>query len=95
MEREEAMRVAAMLHDEPVGPLALPAALRPAVELAAAAAGQWRMAGGGMAPMRPVGLDFVAVDAIARWMGLTPTPRLLADLRGIEAAALALFRTDR
>lgn len=73
------------------GGTVLPADMRDIVDLAVASAGQWRMAGGGFAPLRPVALDLAAVDAAARWLGLAPSRRLLADLRVIEEEALAIL----
>lgn len=72
----------------------LPATLRPVVQLAAVTAGQWRMIGGGMTGMRPAALDLVALDVAARWLGIDPSPSLLADMRAIEAEALKAMERD-
>lgn len=71
--------------------LLLPEALRSAVRLFCAALGQWRTAG-----MSGVilGFDLAAVDVAARWLGLTPSPELLADLHAMEAEALAVLRSQ-
>lgn len=72
----------------------LPAAMRPLIRLVLATVGQWRMAGGGMAPLRPVALDLTAVDVAGRWLGITPGPDMLADLQVIEAEALKAMEKE-
>lgn len=67
--------------------------MRPLVDLVLALIGQWRMAGGGMAPLRPVGFDLVAVDVAARWLGIAPDAALMRDLQVVEQEALAAMRT--
>jgi len=53
---------------------------------------QWRRAGtAGMM----VGLDYPAARATVEWLGIAPTPELLADLRSMEAASLAELHRDR
>lgn len=88
-----ARQMAADMADTPAA-LVLPQAMRPLIDLVIAVMGQWRMGGGGMAPLRPVALDLVAVDAAARWIGIPPTAALLRDLRVIEHEALALMRSE-
>lgn len=39
-----------------------------------------------------LGFDFMAVDALARWLGLEASPGLLADLQILEAEALEILR---
>lgn len=71
------------------GPMIIPASLAPLIRLFAAVATQWRVAG--MAG-EPIGLDLVAVDVAARWLGLTPSPDLLDGIAVMEAAALTAIR---
>ena len=49
---------------------------------------QWRYAG---ASGVRVGLDYSAIEPTLRLAGLAPAPALFADLRAMEAAALAVF----
>ncbi|MDO5648865.1 hypothetical protein [Paracoccus sp. (in: a-proteobacteria)] len=71
--------------------VSLPAKLRPVIRLAMAMIGQWRLAGGGMMPARPVAFDLHALDVAARWLELTPSPKLLRQMQIIEAEALRLM----
>lgn len=95
MSPSDAKALADRVGGREAGPLVLPDTLRSAVELAVAAVGQWRMAGGGMAPLRPVAFDFAALDSLARWLGIEPSRALLADLRVIEDEALKIMRGRR
>lgn len=82
-------QIAALLGDAaPVLHLDLPAALRPAIRLARALIGQWRMIGGGLAAARPVAFDLASLDVAARWLGITPSAHLLRQIQVIEGAAL-------
>lgn len=51
-----------------------------------ALATQWRRAGMEAAP---VGLDYAAVEPTAKWTGIAMTEERFADLRAMEAVALA------
>lgn|GEM_PF-6094946 len=76
----------------PEAALLVPRALLPAIELMQACLGQWRTAGPAQVP---IGLDWTAVDAMARWHGLTPD-RVLADrLQALEAGALDALAEHR
>lgn len=75
-----------------ISDLRLPARMRPFVDLLLSVAGQWRMAGGGMAAMRPVAFDLVAVDVAARWLGITRDAALMRDLQTVEHEALRAMR---
>ncbi|TRD18348.1 DUF1799 domain-containing protein [Palleronia caenipelagi] len=90
MGEEEIAAMIAELH--PDTPLELPALFRPAITLITALSGQWRMAGGGLGPLRPVALDLTALDVAARWLGIAPSPRLLSEIRILEAEALRQMR---
>lgn len=93
MDRRAALAGARRMMGQDVDAVILPASERPLIRLALATAGQWRMAGGGMAAMRPVALDMTAVDVIARWLGIAPDARLFDGLAIIEREALKLMRT--
>ena len=93
LDEASARTAASGLVDEP-GALTLPETMRPLIDLVLATLGQWRMAGGGMGPLRPVALDLGAVDVAARWLGITPDAGLLRDLRVIEHEALVLMRSE-
>lgn len=80
--------------DEPET-LVLPDTMRPLIDLVVATMSQWRMAGGGMAPMRAVALDLVAVDIAARWLGIVIDPPMFRDLQAIEREALVAMRSER
>ncbi|MFI0477402.1 hypothetical protein [Paracoccus jiaweipingae] len=58
------------------------------IRLTLAMVGQWRMAGGGLAPARPVAMDLNALDVAARWLGIEPSPALLRQIALIEHEAL-------
>lgn len=73
--------------------LILPESDRPLIRLALASSGQWRMAGIGLGATKPVSLDLTAVDTAARWLGITPSARLLDGLAILEREALKLMRT--
>ena len=68
--------------------LELPVSLKPAIQLALAMLGQWRMAGGGLSGMRPIAFDLNALDVAARWLGITDTPALFRQIGLIEGEAL-------
>lgn len=68
--------------------LVLPRSLRDAINLALAMIGQWRMAGGGLAGMRPIAFDLSALDVAARWLGIAPSPGLFRQVAVIEAEGL-------
>lgn len=68
--------------------MVLPADCEGALRLFDAVRGQWRTAG--MAGVRHA-LDLTAVDIAARWLGIEPSPRLLADIGIMEGAALDMF----
>jgi len=95
MERREAVAAARRIMGTDTEALVLPAAERPLIRLVLAVAGQWRMGGGGMAGMRPIGLDMTAVDVTARWLGITPDARLFDGLAIIEREALKLMRAGQ
>lgn len=41
---------------------------------------------------RPIGLDWLAVEATARMAGILITPEIFHDLKAIEAGAIEAFR---
>lgn len=67
----------------------LPARERPLIRLVLATVGQWRivagLGGGGR-----VAFDMTAVDVVARWLGIQPSPQLFEGLSVIEREALRL-----
>lgn len=70
---------------EPPEPIEIEPDMEPAVSLFAVLATQWRVGpGGGL-----TGLDYAAARAACDFLGLTPSPGLLADLRQLEAGVLA------
>lgn len=77
-------RLRARLRDQP---LAVPAAIWPAVELFCALRTQWRIIPGAVAPWQ--GLDYTAVPVVLRLMGFhrREWAGLFSDLRVMEAAA--------
>lgn len=52
---------------------------------------QWRLGGMGAVP---IGLDYGALPAVTGMLGLTPSARLLADLKAIEAGALSALHAQ-
>lgn len=60
----------------------------PAVSLFFSMETQWRWAGAGMAGAFRTGLDYSALPVIAGSIDVTPTPRILADLRSLERGAI-------
>lgn len=75
--------------------IVLPESERDTIRLALATAGQWRFAPFGLGGARPVALDLTAIDAAARWLGITPSPRLFEGLAIMEREALKTMRTPR
>lgn len=71
--------------------LRLPALDRPLIELAAATAGRWQYVPT-LEGLKPVGFDLVAIDVVARWLGVTIDRWLHDGLRIIEAEALRLMQ---
>lgn len=61
-----------------------------ALKLFLALGTQWRFAG---MDGQPVGLDYAAVEPAAKAIGVELTPERFADLRAMEAAALAAYRS--
>lgn len=95
MDRREAPAAARRIMGLDTADLVLPASERPLIRLVLAVAGQWRMGGGGLAGMQPIGLDMTAVDVTARWLGIIPDARLFDGLAIIEREALKLMRAGQ
>lgn len=91
-DRREAVTIARAMMGAEDATVVLPETERPMIRLALAVAGQWRMVGGGLGGSRPVALDMTAVDATARWIGITPSPHLFDGLAIIEREALKILR---
>lgn len=49
---------------------------------------QWRWVGAGMGGAFRTGLDYTALPSVAAIAGVNLTPRVLADLQTLEAAAV-------
>lgn len=60
-----------------------------AVDLFMAAATQWRQG-----PRGPAGIDYTGLRATADWLGMTPTPDLLDQVRVMEGHTLKLMREN-
>ena len=101
--RDEAIRM--VRDDAPAAPavrVEVLACCVDAVRLFTAALGQWRTSlAVATTPAGPVfrtartALDMTAVDVVARWLGLTPSPDLLTDLRVMEVEALSILEDRR
>lgn len=68
--------------------LRLPAADRDVIRLALETIGKWRIAVGPMGDVRPIGIDFAALDVARDWMGIEKSPALLEGITIIERGAL-------
>lgn len=92
--RKEAEVIArTMVGEADGGQIILPESERATIRLALAVSGQWRMAPLGLGGARPIAFDMTAVDVTARWLGISPGPRLFDGLAIIEREALRLMRT--
>lgn len=67
----------------------------PAVEAFAEVANQWRIASGGMAPSRFIGLDYAATQAGLELAGMTVSTATWADMRVMEREATAVLNGER
>lgn len=92
--RDEATRIAKTMLGQDEQQVILPESERDTIRLALATAGQWRTAPMGLGGSRPIALDLTAVDVAARWLGITPSPRLFDGLTIMEREALKVLRRD-
>lgn len=91
--RDEAVTIARAMIGAESETVILPELERDTVNLALAAAGQWRFVPLGFGGARPVAFDFGAVDKVARWNRIEPSPFRFAGLAIIEREALKAMRT--
>lgn len=91
-DRETARDIARQMTGADRAKIRLPLSEHPTIRLALAVAGQWRMVPMGLGGARPVAFDMSAVDATARWLGISPSAYVLDGLALIEREALKLMR---
>lgn len=65
--------------------------MRDPVDLFLAMSTQWRWIAGGFAPPQRIGLDYSAIEPLARLTGIAASPALFNDLRTMEREALAVL----
>ncbi|MGB0912019.1 MAG: hypothetical protein ACPGSW_00440 [Phaeobacter italicus] len=70
--------------------LRLPEHERDLIRLALATVGKWRVAATMGKPLL-LGFDYGEIDVTARWLGITPDPRMQDGIAIIERAALQIL----